>query len=78
MIIKRIVLTGTPYKTIGRRENGKQRGHIEKAIGFTGRFKATFKEIVKPDNTICMYLYKRVFPQLCREDGSYVTAPASF
>jgi pre-rRNA-processing protein TSR1 len=100
MIIKRIVLTGNPYRTIGRtarvtlmffnrddvrwfkavglNTKHKQRGHIEKAIGVTGRFKATFKEIVRPDDTICMYLYKRVFPQLFREDGSYVTAPASF
>jgi pre-rRNA-processing protein TSR1 len=100
MIIKRIILTGNPYRTIGRSARvtlmffnkedvlwfkkvnlstkNKQRGHIEKPIGLSGRFKATFKDIVRPDDTVCMFLYKRVFPRLCRDDGSFVTAPVSF
>jgi pre-rRNA-processing protein TSR1 len=66
------------FKSVGLNTKHKQRGHIEKAIGIGGRYKATFKEIVRPDDTVCMYLYKRVFPRLSREDGSFVSAPVSF
>ena len=86
MIIKRIILTGYPYRTIGRNARvtlmffnkediiyfrtvglwtkNKRRGHIVEPIGLKGHFKATFNEIAQPHDTVCMSLYKRVFPKL--------------
>lgn len=40
-----------------------RRGKITKAIGAKGLFKAVFNDIVMQHDTVCMDLYKRVFPK---------------
>ncbi|KAJ3440322.1 pre-rRNA-processing protein tsr1 [Anaeramoeba flamelloides] len=37
-------------------------GSILKSLGSHGRFKATFDGVLNPQDTVCMTLYKRVFP----------------
>ncbi|OHT11286.1 pre-rRNA-processing protein [Tritrichomonas foetus] len=86
MVIKRIILTGNPYRTIGRNARvtmmffnkedilyfrtvglwtkNKRKGHIMEPIGLKGHFKACFNEIAQPEDTVCMSLYKRVFPKM--------------
>lgn len=94
MIIKRIILTGNPYKSIGKTarvtmmfynkedimyfksvklksKKRKTKGNITKPIGLKGHFKASFNEIVQQDDTVCMYLYKRVFPKLDTEPVTF-------
>jgi len=86
MIIKRIILTGNPYRTSGKNARvsmmffnkedvqwfkpvglwtkSKRRGHIEGTVGTKGRFKAKFNEIIMSNDTVCMSLYRRVFPPM--------------
>lgn len=93
MIIKRIILTGNPYRTAGRNARvtlmfynkddvnwfkgiglwtkNKRRGHIDEAIGLKGHFKATFDQITRPDDTVCMSLYKRVYPKITTDPVSF-------
>ena len=100
MIIKRIILTGNMYKSIGRNcrvtlmffnkedilyfksvglwTKKKRRGNIIKPVGEKGHFKAAFNEIVDSQDTVCMSLYRRVYPKLQAPDGSYNTSPVSF
>lgn len=100
MIIKRIIITGNLYKTLGRtcrvtmmffnkediqyfRTVGlwtkkKRRGNIVKAVGEKGHFKAAFNDIIDSQDTVCMSLYKRVYPKLQNKEGAYCTSPVSF
>lgn len=93
LIIRQKILTGNPYRTLGRNARvtmmffnkedvmwfssvglwtkNKRRGNIESAIGLNGHFKCTFNDIVKPEDTVCMSLYKRVFPQPATEPFEY-------
>ncbi|KAH0787130.1 pre-rRNA-processing protein TSR1 [Histomonas meleagridis] len=93
MIIKRITLTGNPYRTMGRtarvtlmffnkddvlwfrnidlETKNKRRGHIVEPIGLKGHFKAEFEQITSPDDTVCMHLYKRVFPKMKTDPVSF-------
>jgi pre-rRNA-processing protein TSR1 len=99
MIIKRVILTGNPYRTLGRAARvtmmffnkddimwfrpvglwtkNKRKGKIEQPVGLKGHFKASFNDVTRPDDTVCMSLYKRVFPKIEGPDGSRWTDPVS-
>eukprot|EP01120_Amphizonella_sp_Union-15-10_P010939 TRINITY_DN4544_c0_g1_i2.p1 TRINITY_DN4544_c0_g1~~TRINITY_DN4544_c0_g1_i2.p1 ORF type:complete len:793 (-),score=198.76 TRINITY_DN4544_c0_g1_i2:53-2431(-) len=85
LIIKRIVLTGRPFKINKNRvvmrdmfhnpedvnwfkpvqlwtKYGRV-GEIKESLGTHGKCKCFFEGIVQAQDTICMSLYKRVFPQ---------------
>lgn len=38
------------------------RGHIREAVGTHGHMKCVFNDIVQHNDTVCLPLYKRVFP----------------
>jgi hypothetical protein len=42
----------------------KRRGHVGPAVSTGGKFKALFNDIARPEDTVCMSLYRRVFPPL--------------
>jgi len=82
--IKRILLTGNPYKISKRRSvvrymffNPKDvnyfkpislftkkglRGTMLKAVGTHGLVKCSFNDTIQHDDTVCLPLYKRVYP----------------
>jgi len=84
LIIKRIILTGYPFRIHKRksvvrfmffnphdisyfrpvelRTKCGLRGHIKESLGTHGYMKCVFSDFVKHHDTICMNLYKRVYP----------------
>ncbi len=38
------------------------RGHIRESLGTHGLFKSVYNSMIKQHDTICIDLYKRVFP----------------
>lgn len=85
VILKRVVLTGYPYKAKGKKavvrcmfyspEDAKYfarnevytkrglKGKIQESLGTHGLIKCVFNDNIRQSETVCMNLFKRVFPK---------------
>ncbi|EFC46221.1 DUF663 domain-containing protein [Naegleria gruberi] len=96
-VIKKIILTGHPYKLHKNQVVARymffnpedirwfkpvevytkygRHGIIKEAVGTHGYMRCLFDDIVLPKDTICMNLYKRVFPKWTTESSSLLAGP---
>lgn len=85
VILKRVVLTGYPFKAKGKRAVVRcmfyspadvkyfqsnevytkrgLKGRIQESLGTHGLMKCVFNDVVRQSETVCMNLFKRVFPK---------------
>lgn len=51
------------FKPLQLRSKLGLRGHITQSVGTHGRMKCSFDKQIKSNDTVCIHLYKRVFPK---------------
>ncbi|KAL0269715.1 UNVERIFIED_CONTAM: hypothetical protein PYX00_007354 [Menopon gallinae] len=58
------------FKPVELKTKYGRRGHIKEALGTHGHFKAVFDGQLKSQDTVLLYLYKRVFPKWSYEENT--------
>jgi len=59
------------FKPIELSTKNGLRGHIKMSLGTHGHMKCYFNDFIKSHDTVCLTLYKRIFPKLFRETWKY-------